>query len=235
MLSIEFHHEEGMDGVFPNPVKSQKLMPKYFKDLDKKYDNKTSYGGKTVKKCIPFIDAMSAGYIIPLWSDVYITANNGSLKIDFPPNLKLNPSLERHTYEQMENHPKAEEPYGKYFMKFMNPWVIKTSPGVSCLFTSPLNHMEKRIKILDGVVDCDTYYNNINFPFIWIGGDGEFLIPKGTPLVQVIPFQRITMEMRVSCIDKDLHTKKNAILGTTFSDGYRNNFWHKRTDNDTVE
>ena len=62
--------------------------------------------------------------------------------------------------------------------------------------------MEKRFKVLDGVVDTDTYYNNINFPFIWTGGSGEFVIPKGTPLVQVIPFRRESSEFSVGAIDK---------------------------------
>jgi hypothetical protein len=34
------------------------------------------------------------------------------------------------------------------------------------------------------------YVSPINFPFVAIAGDGVHTLPKGTPLVQVIPFAR---------------------------------------------
>ena len=120
-------------------------------------------------------------------------------------------------------------------MKFINPWLIETEEGYSCLFTSPLNHLERRIKILDGVVDTDTYYNNINFPFLWTGGDGEFFIPKGTPLVQVISFKREEYSLQIETVDNDKRANAQAKLGTHLRHAYRSEFWSKRKDGEQEE
>jgi hypothetical protein len=175
---------------------------------------------------VPFIDALSAGFIIPMWCDVYVFASNGELRIDFPPNFPQMETLGSHSLVQIPNHPLANKPYGNVPMKWMNPWVIETEAGVSCILTPPLNHMETRFKLLDGVVDTDTYYNHINFPFLWTGGDGEFFIKKGTPLVQVIPFRRERQELEVSESDTDKLANVQAVLGTRLKNKYREELWH---------
>jgi hypothetical protein len=139
----------------------------------------------------------------------------------------MSSSVEQHEYAQFPGHPLAEKPYGKLFMKFANPWVVETAPGYSCLFTSPLNHLEPRIKILDGIVDTDTYHANVNFPFLWTGGDGEFFIPRGTPLVQVIPYKRETFTLEIGATDTDRRSNVDARLGTYLKEGYRKEFWSK--------
>ena len=79
-------------------------------------------------------------------------------------------------------------------MKFHNPWAIRTPPGWSCLVTAPLNRTNDVVQILAGVVDTDRYQAPVNFPFVTIAGDGVHTLEKGTPLVQVIPFQRTELE-----------------------------------------
>ena len=75
-------------------------------------------------------------------------------------------------------------------MKFHNYWTIRTAPGWSCLFTAPLNRPHPVVQVLSGVVDTDAFPTPVNFPFIATAGDGVHVLPKGTPLVQVIPFRR---------------------------------------------
>ena len=82
-------------------------------------------------------------------------------------------------------------------MKFHNPWAIRTPPGWSCLFTAPLNHKHDVVQILGGVVDTDRYQAPVNFPFVTIADDGTHVLEKGTPLVQVIPFQRSALKAAV--------------------------------------
>ena len=93
-------------------------------------------------------------------------------------------------------------------------------------FTSPLNHLEGRFKLFDGVVDTDTYYTHVNFPFIFTGGDGEYLIEKGTPLVQVIPFKREKYSVKCEVTDAKKLKKANTKLATRLYDGYKKIFWH---------
>lgn len=213
-------------GVIPNPIPAIKAAPDYFRNIKPQSDHHPRNG--TVKRCVPFLDALSAGFVIPLWCDVYVLARNGELQIDFPPNFPQPESLGTHDAAQIPKHPLATRPYGNAPMKWINPWVVETEPGVSCLFTAPLNHMETRFKLLDGIVDTDTYYNSVNLPFLWTGGDGEFIIAKGTPLVQVIPFRREFCDLQVAAVDDARRTKTRSILGTKLKNGYRDEIWHNK-------
>lgn len=225
MSAVRFLTDQANLEAFPQPKPAIKALPSYFAKLQKNITPNPA--SSTVKKCVPFLEAMSAGFVIPMWCDVFVVARNGDINLEFPPHLNMETSVSQHTYEQISGHPLAETPYGKMPLKLHSPWIIQSEPGVSCLFCSPLNHMETRLKILDGVVDTDNYYNHINFPFIWTGGDGEFYIKKGTPLVHVIPFARQKFTLDVGVIDKDKHEADMAKLGTVLRDGYRHNFWHK--------
>ncbi len=59
----------------------------------------------------------------------------------------------------------------------------------SCL-VPPLNRPNGVVEVFSGVVDTDVYVSPINFPFVAVAEDGVHIIPKGTPLIQVIPFER---------------------------------------------
>lgn len=224
---ITFSIDESLIGVFPEPVRSGKCIPEYYRKLKVESDNTPV--SPTAKRCVPFMEAITAGYTIPLWSDVFVTAEDGEMEITFPESLPISKSLEYHSYEQLKDHPASQLAYGKDLLKFVNPWIITTPPGVSCLFTTPMNHFETRFKLIDGIVDTDTYYNQINFPFIWTGGNGEFFIEKGTPLAQVFPFVRYNFnKYQVKTIDNKKRNKTNSIIGTVLKHGYRKYFWHKR-------
>lgn len=224
---ITFYIDESLMGVFPEPIKSGKCIPQYYKKLNAQVTE--SPKSSTAKRCVPFMEAISVGYIIPLWSDLFVVAKDGEIFITFPDHLPIDKGLEYHSYEQLADHPASHLPYGKNLLKFMNPWIIETPPGVSCLFTTPMNHFETRFKLIDGIVDTDTYYGQINFPFIWTGGDGEFFLRKGTPLAQVFPFVRYDFnKYQVKKIDYARERKTRNIIGTFLKNGYRKYYWHKR-------
>ena len=222
---VQFFAKKQHIEVFPHPSLASKFLPHYFQRLKPQTAPDPKSG--TVKRCVHFLDAMTQGYIIPLWCDVYVKAYDGEISLIFPENLPMETSLSPHGYEQIRNHPLSNSPYGNIPMKWHNPWGVKTESGWSCLFTSPLNHLETRFKILDGVVDTDTYYNQVNFPFIWTGGDGEFFIEEGTPLVQVIPFKRLQTKCDIVEQDDERQQTTTAKLGTKLRNAYRTMFWHK--------
>lgn len=230
MKKISFEADPIHLDAFPHPVRANKLYPDYIKNISP-FSQADNIQSGTVKKCIPFLDAASAGFIIPAWSDIEFVAEGDSLKINFPQNLPMTESLGQHSIDQISGHPLQDVPYGDMPLKFINPWIVKTAPGYSCLFTSPLNHLETRIKILDGVVDTDTYYNQVNFPFLYTGGEGRYLIKKGTPLVQVIPFKRENWNnsWQVKQMDNQKRIATSAKLSTLFYDAYKRLFWHKNT------
>jgi hypothetical protein len=70
----------------------------------------------------------------------------------------------------------------------------------------------------------------VNFPFLWTGGDGEFFIKKGTPLVQVIPIKREETSIEVCEVNQAKLMNTNAKLGTMMKDKYKSMFWSGRKE-----
>lgn len=184
---IEFLCEPSDMGVIAEPVPAKLAMPEWFKRLpavDKSVVS-ASNNGLTVKRCMPFLDAMTLGFILPLAASVRLQVMDGGQKVDagweFDKTMVSN-----HGSYQVSGHPFGKRPP----MKFHNYWTIKTPPGWSCLFVAPLNRPQMPVEIIAGVVDTDSYASLINFPFFATGEDGVHKLEKGTPLVQVIPFRR---------------------------------------------
>jgi hypothetical protein len=189
---IEFFCTPDKFDVIPKPIPAFKMIPEWFKKIQPtSADNLRDHAGAksmTAKKCMPLLDAMSTGYIIPLFADINVRTNkDGSLIEIGPPNL-FGDVISFHDKEQLGG--KTSPTYPGNAIKFINHWVIKTAPGYSTLFVPPLNHIEPRFTCLSGLVDTDTYVKEVNFPAIWHAKDYDGLVTAGTPLVTVIPVKR---------------------------------------------
>ena len=229
-INVKFCIRKDFMGVFPDPVPARKVLPDFFSRMPP-LTNKSDRLTPTVKKCVPFLDALSIGYIIPLWLDMNVSITGSEYNITFPKNCPWPNPLGTHSQEQLNGHPRNKDIMGDVNLKLNNPWIIETPKGYSCLFTSPLNHLEKRFKVLDAIVDTDKYYNPINFPFLWTGGLGDFFIPKGTPFMHVIPFKRETASFSVVEQNEKKKETFSKKLSTVFLDGYRTLSWHKSKEN----
>ncbi len=212
---IEFLCLEEDVGVIPGPVPASKMIPDWYKKIPTHQESRDHFGGKalTAKKCLPMIDAMTLGFIIPLYGDVNITTNKDCSVIGVgtaPGNESaFNPYgghiVDFHSLDQVGN--KTSPSYPGKPLKFINRWVIKTAPGWSVLITPVLNSFEKRFTILSAVVDTDKYIKEINFPAVWNIPNFDEVLPAGTPLVTVIPFKRADMPTKAvtrSMTEKEL-------------------------------
>jgi hypothetical protein len=92
-----------------------------------------------------------------------------------------------------------------------------------------MNRLEPRFEIIAGVVDTDVYLNVINFPFILHKRDEQFLIKKGEPMVQVVPFKRESWKMWSGFYFEKLHAKTIRLLNSKFMDRYKQMFWSKKS------
>lgn len=190
--SIRFLCRSEDNGVLAEPTPAKLVLPDWFRRLpavDRSVLSATN-NGLTVKRCMPFLDAMALGYILPIAATVRLQISEQGRKVDAGWEFDR-VMVSNHGSYQIAGHPLAERPP----MKFHNYWTIKTPPGWSCLFVAPLNRPGLPVEILAGVVDTDTYASLINFPFIATGCDGVHVLEKGTPLVQVIPFRRSEAEL----------------------------------------
>lgn len=206
---IEFYCYEEMYDVVPKPAPAFKYIPEWFKKINPVAESSRDHFGcftSTAKKCLPLLDAMSLGFVIPLATDVNIRTSNDGKHIEGSSGPFFN-CINFHPLDQLGG--KTSPTYPGPAVKFINPWFIKTAPGYSCLITSPINHFEPRFTCLSGVVDTDLYPRCINFPAVWNirGFDGR--VEAGTPLVTVIPIRRKDM-VRETNVRKITEKEKNA-------------------------
>jgi hypothetical protein len=242
---IEFSaHEDYFALKEDYPIPAKLNIPDWFKKLDH------TILDKTVKGCMPFLDSLSAGYLLRMPQDLNLRHNvdNKNEKEEFKDSFQtyglhdcsqilwaksvnLNSGIDSHTIEQLKGSPLIEKNKNLPFYKILNPWKIKTPKGYSCLFVPPLNNSDDRFSIIPAIVDTDVFPNEINFPIV-INGDKypilETTIKKGTPYVQVIPFKRESWKM----IFKPRKQKEiqNSRLFYTLKllNIYKDKYWNKK-------
>lgn len=187
---IEFLCREEDYGVIPHPFPAMKGVPKWYKDIPPYLNGRDQFGtkGMSAKKCLPMLDAMTLGFIIPLAGDLHIRSNKDCSLIEGGPSPAFGKLLEFHSKDQLGG--KGSPIHPGQPIKFINRWLIKTAPGYSCLFVPCLNSMEKRFTVLSAVVDTDKYYKEVNFPGSWNVPDFDGVLEAGTPLITVIPIRR---------------------------------------------
>lgn len=274
---VEFSSMQEYLDVFPHPVAAHKKMPEWYRKLKPSIEGQPLKAAGTIKRCIPVLDAVSQGYVIPLWADLHVAVlrkvrlfgEDGAFLAEVPQvgdhsemvgktidDLTGNPviaraerdgelfvdmsmpfdtifeanTIEGHGWEQVGDLCDLKKfKLGKSLLKFVNPWSIKTPPGWSVSFKNPSSNFSNDIHILEGVVDTDEYTAPVNFPFVWTGSEeGEWIIPKGTPLVQVIPFKRTETDLVIKVKDGKAEQKLQQTLMTSHFDRYKTMFWHKR-------
>jgi hypothetical protein len=182
-------------GLIAEPIPAKSVLPAWFRRLPgiDKSQVTAMNNGVTVKRCMPFLDALSVGWIIPLAAPVRleITEEGRTVTAGWEFDREM---VSNHGAFQIAGSPYEPHPP----MKFHNYWTICTPKGWSCLFLPPINRPNGVIEVLSGLVDTDTYKAPVNFPFVATAPDGVYTLEKGTPLVQVIPFRRADPALGVS-------------------------------------
>jgi hypothetical protein len=240
--TIEFESHEDyvyLKQDYPKPIKLN--VPDWYKKL------KHSFLNPTIKGCMPFLDTLTSGYLLSTPQDLYIEHNikdvngdfgtwlhaalKGFTETNYKEFINLNcfkPEL--HPPIQLEGCPYVEKNKNLPFHKIMNPWIIKTPPGYSCLFLPPLNNTDDRFSIIPGIVNTDTFKSHINFPIV-INGDKykelSTMIEKGTPYVQVIPFKRDNWKMKISKAKVKKMKWDDFWYNLTSFNSYKNKIWNK--------
>lgn len=234
---LEICEKENM----PSPIKNN--IPAWYKKLQHEL------GNLTVKGCMPFLDTLTSGYLLKVPQDISLnhnTINDEGKKDSFFLNSLhgMNNFLEQnlinlnskdaqvHPIEQAKGCPYVEQNKNLPFFKILNPWKIITPKGYSCLFLPPMNNQDDRFFIIPGIVETDSFHQEINFPIV-INGDKyptlKTIIKKGTPYVQVIPFKRESWKIKISSFDINKQIKETFIYNSTLIRKYQNLFWNKKT------
>ncbi len=224
---ITFRCDPELYGVIPEPVPATAMLPEWFRKLqpvDIEFRTVENHAN-TIKRCIPFIDAMTTGYILRMPADVSVEVNASGDNVRTS-SLFARPIIDSHKSYQIKGAPELP----RAAMKIMPLWTIVTPPGWSTLFTPLLNRTNDLIDVYSGIVDTDKYNIPVNIPFFMKPVGGIFVIPRGHPICQIIPFRRSNdkVSIRSSTPDEIKQSAKQNLSVFSMASWYRKIIWSKR-------
>tara|TARA_E500000318_G_scaffold42009_1_gene40228 strand:- start:775 stop:1497 length:723 start_codon:yes stop_codon:yes gene_type:complete len=233
-FSSQYNTEEWGNNL-PRPKPALNYIPEAYKKLERYIGGHPKDGRKTVKTCVPFLDAMKHGYMIPFSTDISCWYDEKEQRMNF----ETHPNLIKNEYEfGVSSHLDIQVPEDLRYnrrtvdkvFKFGNTWHIKTPPGYSCFFTQP-NNSNQPFQIIDGIVDTDTYSLIIAFPFYWTRDyQSPYMIKQGDPMVQVIPFKRDDWKATYGYYEDQKAQRAVAFtFSSWFENAYRKINWKKKT------
>ena len=221
MPNVEFlnYYPDWMkyDAVTP----SVKALPDWYKSLGKYEDQSPG-----LKACNPFFDALTAGYMMLTPTDITFYRNGH----------RTSARVADRQYEHFvgERGPEQIMPFPEvhgHSMYHFDWWPMfgeKLPEGFSGLYVHPLNRYDLPFMTTNGIVDNDKFHVPGRFPFFLRDGF-EGMIPKGTPFMQFIPFERRDWSMQMT----DLTEEESKVLTDAAykeyreagHSGYRKNKW----------
>jgi hypothetical protein len=198
-MMLTFRCPPELDAVLPRPIPAVQGLPDWYKVAPAKAFNQTmGEETQTVKKCPPFIDAMTYGFLIPLPIDLRVQDGEFSWSFDVPKGFVSEYShspIGFHDPSQVAGTPFFDD--DRFIIKFNNFWTIEAPPGYSLLFTHPVNRADLPFTTLTGLVDSDTFHHTPPaFPARWHDLSFNGLLPKGTPIAQCLPVKRESWSAR---------------------------------------
>ena len=202
------------DLFVPHPAPAYKVIPEWYRSTKTTVD-----GVETVKRCVPFLDSMTAGYTLTLAADVMF--NKGSVQ-----DISINGIVQSHADSQIGNL-KIPSEYHKSVYKWINSFIMKTPKGYSTFFVHPVNRLDLPFYSFSGLVDTDKFPVEVNFPFL-IKKDFVGIIPAGTPIAQAIPVKR---EDWTSNIEDSSTYERPAFIHTMHNppfNFYKKHFWTRK-------
>lgn len=223
-----------LKGYISEPKPAVTHIPQGYKDLPLFKQTETM---PTVKRCIPFLDALTSGYIIPHPVDTEMFYNKEKGDILFTVGSQefeqFSDLIGVKEHEKFQITPELMHPRRTIdaVFKFINPWTVITPPGYSCIFMTPANHVLP-YDLITGVVDTDIYPTRVNFPFYWTKSvDERTIIKEGSPMAMVIPFKRESWKMQTEeCKMTNEERSKHQLSRFKFlADNYKRLFWRKKS------
>ena len=179
--------------------------------------------------CPGILDYNAMGYMIRAWSEIHINQDSG--------NFQAHVNDREHDITKGEcgrlNSDLVPWEYGEVcepnVLKIELPWLIETPPGYSCIQTSPFYHgfdLEPAVMTYPGIVDTDGLHR-LSWVFS-VRHHESFIIPRGTPLLQIIPFRREPYESTVSRAELGDWMNQKLKMSTLIKKWYMHKFHRKK-------
>jgi len=237
-MKIQFEpFDKEIEALFEKPEPAAKSIPTWYKDMAVHMDNEKVTGlnkesvavsNLTLKGCSPFLDALTSGYMFVLPFDLEFRKNEeGMIGMRWAVDVNF---IGTHGQGQAPGLP---QPVGgnQALLKWRPGWRVVTPKGYSALFTHPINRHDLPFRTFSGVVDTDMYKLGVEFPFQLLNTITEdiFVLEKGTPICQVIPFKRENWKSEAVPFDEKANKKNGFELKSKIVRSYKTQFWQKKT------
>lgn len=166
-------------------VSSARIKPKWLRKQT---------GEAKFTDCPGMLDYSHAGYIITAHADIHIKANSEGVVIEVQ-GMHIEPHEAARSNPAQFNYSIVEgmiEPVDveRSAWKIPLPWGVFAEKGFSGYLMPAIMHADylDKIFVFPGIIDFDKFHT-INFVFSPLK-ECEFIIPAGTPLLQVLPMRR---------------------------------------------
>ena len=226
--NIEFIPCSKEAALLVSPPKPAKLyIPNWYKKIEPMKTPEFAKNGdvinKTLKNCMPFLDALTHGYIQETWTDIYIEVNDKGIEYYYATKPEIMAHREKSYFS-------ASDVYYPVEFVWKEPWIPKMPKGYSVLYTQPFNNFNLPFRSLDAVIDADHYHHahGGQYPF-YIHKGFSGLIPAGTPMYQIIPIKRESWESHISTYDEKQNMINNSILKKHMFNSYKKLFWQRKS------
>lgn len=191
---LRFITDEDKYNKLPKPSSAASILPSWYKNIDgdlSSIETEVDKATRTVRRCAPFLDAMSSGWIIKIPCDIlWSRREDGTIAFDwdasFTPVIKHPPSQLGPDFSDTQTT----------IVKFLGKWYVNAPEEYSLLYTHPLNRRPDRFKAFSGIIDAKSHIPTTNAPSLWIdSSNDEGLIEKGTPFLHIIPIKRKSLDL----------------------------------------
>ncbi len=221
--------------VAKRPAPAQSFMPEWFRKMesyDKSSENpsgnkllvRDGYSNATAKKCTPMLDAITGGYVIPLWADIQVTQTDGDPILSW--------RVQKEVFDLHGPSGRRIPPppgFSPVVFKYLTWLRIETPAGYSTMIKPPAGHYDSPFHPVSATVDTDKSLIDSNIP-LWIASDFEGIIEKGTPVAQVFPFKRESWSSKFDVMtDEQYMYEREAGVESTIKNNYIKNIWSKKS------
>jgi hypothetical protein len=211
------------------PVPAKKHIPDWFKSTTSvKVNNMHDSKRLNFKHCMPFTDAFLTGYIVETPTDISVERVPGS-----SPKITFNQDHQILSIRDVKNVGNIKIPdycYDIHFI-FIHTMHVQTPKGYSLLITQPLNRLDLPFIALSGIVDADLEPLRPGAYPVFLRKDFEGIIPKGSPILQVVPFKRESWESSADSSLLKTFPKAIYAMNSVFTGWYKNSGWFRKEYN----
>lgn len=205
-------------------------IPDWYKKSETIFINKNGDETPGLKTCIPFLDGMISGYMLTTTEDIYINNKGNKLEYYVPLGNGVQGGtrfMNERLSGETEFGSKIPRPAGHNNVQFVwaNMTGFSVPKGWSVLVSHPLNRFDLPFTTLSGIIDSDKWKAPGNIPFFF-KENIEVVIPKGTPVAQLIPIKR---ESWNHLVIKDYYHKEEFEARKIFTGYYKKKLWQKKS------